>query len=74
MTSVEYYGKQQVDWMEFNRVVICVGFFISVLTGLIWGLIGIGGGNPDTFFFVYLMIFGIGLMIEGMVASFFKVN
>ena len=70
-----FYGKQKVDWLEFNNCVISVGLFINILSGFILGLSLICGKQPGVLNFLFACVaFGFVLIVEGTIASFFKVG
>ena len=69
-----WYGKQEVNYNQFANVVISVGFFITFLSAVLC-VISVIRSSPDgSLFFIRFMIFGMVLAVEGVIASFFKVD
>ena len=75
MTEDSCYGKQKVEWNKFTNAITCVGIFICVLSCFMWMISIIRNSSYVLFYFTaYFVIFGMVLVIEGTIASFFKIG
>lgn len=70
-TYIDSDGNYQIDWVYFNDVIRTIGMFITILSFLF-----VITSIVDTPYkiFGYFIIFGMVLVVEGTIASFFKVG
>ena len=73
MQTIDYYGKQQVDWNDFTHAAILIGMFVATISAILLA-ITMFVAFTDSFFFAGFLLFGLVIVIEGTIASFFKVD
>lgn len=75
VTYTDSNGVLHIDWLYFLDVVRLVGIFISMLSAFILCCALVGGNDVDALnFFFACLAFGFVLIVEGTLASFFKIG
>lgn len=64
--------EDKIDWGDFTRVVVSMGLFITILSTFLWVISIVV--NPENGLFLQCAGFGSILVIEGTLASFFRVE